>query len=65
MAGVQLGDPARAAQAIIEIVEVGQPPVHLLLGSDALRRAREKMDAMILEMDQWEAMTRSTDFPGA
>jgi hypothetical protein len=32
------------------------------VGSDALRRAREKLDAVIEEIDRWEAVTQSTDF---
>jgi NAD(P)-dependent dehydrogenase (short-subunit alcohol dehydrogenase family) len=63
MAGKQIGDPDRAAQAILELVRAEQPPIHLLLGTDALRRAREKIDAVIEEMDRWEEVTRSTDFP--
>ena len=63
--GKQLGDPDRAAEAIITLVASDNPPVHLLLGSDALRRAREKLDAVIEEMDRWEEMTLSTDFPEA
>lgn len=62
MAGKQLGDPDRAAQAILEIAAAENPPLHLLLGSDALRRGREKLDAVIDEIDRWEALTRSTDF---
>jgi NAD(P)-dependent dehydrogenase (short-subunit alcohol dehydrogenase family) len=62
MAGEQLGDPARAAQAILAVVDAERPPLHLLLGSDALGRAREKLDAMSEEMDRWEEVTRSTDF---
>src|SRR3984957_2182962 len=63
MAGKQLGDPARAAQALLAVVDAEQPPLHLLLGSDALHRAREKLDALIEEIDQWEEVTRGTDFP--
>jgi NAD(P)-dependent dehydrogenase (short-subunit alcohol dehydrogenase family) len=63
MAGKQIGDPDRAAQAILDLVRAGEPPIHLLLGTDALRRAREKVDAVIEEMDRWEEATRSTDFP--
>jgi NAD(P)-dependent dehydrogenase (short-subunit alcohol dehydrogenase family) len=63
MAGKQIGDPDRAAQAILELVRAEQPPIHLLLGTDALRRAREKVDAVIEEMHRWEEVTRSTDFP--
>ncbi|MET0280513.1 MAG: SDR family NAD(P)-dependent oxidoreductase [Steroidobacteraceae bacterium] len=62
MAGSQLGDPQKAALAIRTLAEAQRPPLHLLLGSDALRRAREKLDAVIAEMDLWEDLTRSTDF---
>jgi NAD(P)-dependent dehydrogenase (short-subunit alcohol dehydrogenase family) len=62
MAGKQLGDPARAAQALLAVVDAKQAPLHLLLGSDALLRAREKLDTVIEEMDGWEEVTRSTDF---
>jgi NAD(P)-dependent dehydrogenase (short-subunit alcohol dehydrogenase family) len=63
--GKQIGDPERGAQAIIAAVKADNPPLHLLLGSDALRRAREKLDAVIEEIDRWEDLTRSTDFPAA
>jgi NAD(P)-dependent dehydrogenase (short-subunit alcohol dehydrogenase family) len=63
MAGKQIGDPDRAAQAILDLVRAEQPPIHLLLGTDALRRARDKVDAVIEEMDRWEEVTRGTDFP--
>jgi NAD(P)-dependent dehydrogenase (short-subunit alcohol dehydrogenase family) len=62
--GQQIGDPVRAARSILELVDSDTPPVHLLLGSDALRRAREKLDNLIDEMDRWEPVTRSTDYPG-
>ncbi len=62
MAGRQAGDPERAAQAIIALVRSDNPPLHLLLGSDALRRARSKLDQVVDEIDAWEATTRGTDF---
>ncbi|MGW8137424.1 oxidoreductase [Sphingomonas zeae] len=61
--GQQLGDPARAAQVLLKMVDSSHPPLHLLLGSDALRRARAKLDEVMVEMDKWESMTISTDFP--
>src|SRR3984957_1049629 len=63
MAGKQPGGSAPAAPAALGGVDAEQPPLHLLLGSDALRRAREKLDALIEEIDQWEEVTRGTDFP--
>lgn len=63
MAGKQIGDPDRAAQAILKLAKAENPPVHLLLGSDALRRAREKLDILVAEVNAWEDVTRGTDFP--
>jgi NAD(P)-dependent dehydrogenase (short-subunit alcohol dehydrogenase family) len=62
VAGRQLGNPDLAAQAIINLVRADNPPLHLLLGSDALRRARSKLDQIADEIDAWETTTRSTDF---
>jgi len=63
MAGKQAGDPARGALAILALADSDTPPVHLLLGSDALHRARERLDTVIEQIDNWEDTTRSTDFP--
>lgn len=63
MAGNQLGDPDRAAAAILNIADAETPPLHLLLGSDALRRARAKLAAVQSEIEVWESLTLSTDFP--
>lgn len=65
MAGNQAGDPARAAAAIIEVVEAERPPLHLLLGSDALGRARGKLEAVIDEIGRWEKVTQNTDYAAA
>ena len=62
VAGRQLGNPDLAAQVIINLVRADNPPLHLLLGSDALRRARSKLDEIADEIDAWETITRSTDF---
>jgi len=43
--GQQPGDPARAAAVITEIARLDQPPLRLLLGSDALRIAGESAQA--------------------
>ncbi|MBN8468310.1 oxidoreductase [Corallococcus exiguus] len=60
--GRQAGDPARAARILLEVVEAEAPPVHLLLGTDALRLVRAKLDRLSEEITSWEAVTRSTDF---
>jgi NAD(P)-dependent dehydrogenase (short-subunit alcohol dehydrogenase family) len=59
--GKQLGDPAKAGKAILALVELPEPPAHLLLGSDALGLVRDKLAQMGRDIDTWETLTRSTD----
>jgi len=59
--GKQPGDPQKAAQAILTLVESPAPPAHLLLGSDALGLVRDKLAQMAHDISAWEALTRSTD----
>ena len=64
--GTQPGDPARAAAAIIRLAALDEPPLRLLLGSDAVRIA-EQSDLARLEADKkWRDLSVSTDFgPGS
>ncbi|PXX36910.1 MULTISPECIES: oxidoreductase [Burkholderia] len=59
--GKQLGDPAKAARAMLAVIAAEHPPAHLLLGSDALRLVRTKLSALEAEIRAWEAVTVSTD----
>jgi NAD(P)-dependent dehydrogenase (short-subunit alcohol dehydrogenase family) len=59
--GKQLGDPDKAAAAILQLLDMPEPPEHLLLGSDALALVRAKLEAMLAEIARNEALTRSTD----
>jgi NAD(P)-dependent dehydrogenase (short-subunit alcohol dehydrogenase family) len=59
--GKQLGDPDRAAAAILTLVDMPEPPQHLLIGSDALGLVRAKLDAMQASLASHEELTRSTD----
>lgn len=61
MDGKQLGDPDLAAAVIIEAVESPKAPLHLLLGSDAVRRMRVKLKQYESEIDTWEERSLSTD----
>ncbi|WP_144143498.1 oxidoreductase [Paraburkholderia sp. BCC1884] len=60
--GQQAGDPQKAAQALLQVVEAGNPPVHLLLGNDAFDLVASRLTALRAEMDDWETLSRSTDF---
>lgn len=59
--GRQNGDPHKAAQAILDLLNHPAPPAHLLLGSDALQLVRDKLRALESSLAEWERVTRSTD----
>ncbi|MBH1531193.1 oxidoreductase [Stenotrophomonas maltophilia] len=59
--GHQLGDPVKAAQAMLQIIDSDAPPSHLLLGSDALQLVRTKLASLGDSIDAWEHLTRTTD----
>jgi hypothetical protein len=58
---VALGDPVKAAQAILKIASVPEPPLRLLLGSDAYTVARAADEANIANDEAWKELTFSTD----
>jgi NAD(P)-dependent dehydrogenase (short-subunit alcohol dehydrogenase family) len=60
--GKQQGDPAKAGQAILKLIESTNPPTHLLLGTDALKAIRNNQTAFEQEITEWEPTTISTDF---
>ena len=60
--GTQPDDPAKAAEALITAVESEHPPYMLLLGTDSSTAFRAALDALRTEVDEWEALSRSTDF---
>ena len=60
--GKQLGDPRAGARAIVDASTSAQPPLHLILGSDALTRARKTLSEFSAEIDKWEKVTLSTDY---
>ena len=60
--GRQLGDPAKAAQVLLTLVEAEHPPTRLFLGEDALELVQQKLDAMKAEIAAWDVLSRSTSF---
>jgi NAD(P)-dependent dehydrogenase (short-subunit alcohol dehydrogenase family) len=59
--GHQAGDPIKAAEVLLKLLAMENPPVRLLLGSDALKLVREKIDSLAGEITAWEGVTLSTD----
>jgi NAD(P)-dependent dehydrogenase (short-subunit alcohol dehydrogenase family)/predicted ester cyclase len=59
------GDPVLVAQAVLRLSELADPPVRLLLGSDALAGARAAAKALADSDRTWQEFTRTTDHPDA
>jgi NAD(P)-dependent dehydrogenase (short-subunit alcohol dehydrogenase family) len=62
--GKQPGDPDKAAQAMIQVVESPQPPLRLALGADAVGAIEQKLKSMQAELDTWRQVALDTAFPG-
>ena len=60
--GQQPGDPARAAQVLLDLASMDAPPLRLALGSDAFAAISAADAARLAERDRWRALTESTDF---
>jgi hypothetical protein len=63
-ADVMRGDPKKVAQAIIKIASEPQPPLRLLIGSDAVFLAGQFAAARAQEDAKWKALSLSTDVDG-
>ncbi|MFE4536311.1 oxidoreductase [Streptomyces scopuliridis] len=57
-------DPVKAARALIGIADEDEPPLHLLLGSDALRYATAELERTGAEDKRWAHVSGSVDFEG-
>jgi NAD(P)-dependent dehydrogenase (short-subunit alcohol dehydrogenase family) len=60
--GKQQGDPVVGSKAIITALEADNPPLHLVIGGDALDLIRQKLVDLRRDLDTWEDLTRSTNF---
>ena len=60
--GKQPGDPKKAAQAIVQLTQERNPPLRLLLGSDAYAAAEKNDLARLEEARIWKKLSVSTDF---
>lgn len=60
--GNQPGDPDKAATAFIQLAEMQKPPVHFVMGTDAVGLAREKMKMLNEDINSTLELSTSTDF---
>ena len=60
--GQQPGDPEKLAKAVINTVVKENPPLHLIMGSDAYERVTEYYQSQLLELEKWKEISFSTNF---
>jgi NAD(P)-dependent dehydrogenase (short-subunit alcohol dehydrogenase family) len=60
--GKQPGDPAKAAAAILHIASLCDPPLRLLLGSDAYNAAENHALEILVSDKKWKHLSISTDY---
>lgn len=60
--GIQAGNPAKLAQALMTVIENPNPPLRLLCGRYAVQSIDQYMKDRRIEIDQWCDVSRSTDF---
>jgi len=58
---IPMGDPDKAAKVIVELAEHPEPPVHLVLGSEAIGRLKQADAARQAELEKWLPVSISTD----
>jgi NAD(P)-dependent dehydrogenase (short-subunit alcohol dehydrogenase family) len=54
-------DPAKVAQVVLTVAELDDPPVRLLIGSDAFNYGRAAWQARLEQDARWEQLSTSTD----
>jgi len=56
------GDPAKVAEVVLTVADMAEPPVRLLLGSDAVRYVKQVDQARMASDARWEELSVSTDY---
>ncbi|MEO0948392.1 MAG: oxidoreductase [Cyanobacteria bacterium J06641_5] len=62
--GKQPGDPTKAVAAMIQVVEMDNPPLHFPLGADSVRAIEAKLAAVRDDVDTHRAIALDTAYEG-
>ena len=57
------GDPRKAAEAVLMVTGLDDPPLRLLLGRDVLKAVRDKLATFSASIDEWASVTKDVEFP--
>ena len=59
------GDPAKVAQVVLQIADMDEPPLRLLLGSDAYTYGTAAGRRLLEQDERWRDLSTSTDHDDA
>jgi hypothetical protein len=51
------------AEAVLKVVALEDPPLHLLLGHDVYKAFREKLEGLLESVEAWKETTLDVNFP--
>jgi NAD(P)-dependent dehydrogenase (short-subunit alcohol dehydrogenase family) len=63
--GIQSGDPAKLAQALLKIASQEPPPRRFIAGADAIATTEQKIAELQAEIEAYRELSTSLDFDGA
>lgn len=58
--GLQPGDPAKAARAILAALDADEPPLRLVLGADAIGTIERRLESVSAELAAWREVGEAT-----
>jgi len=64
MKSVQRGDPPKAGRAMYDLARMEDPPLRIVLGSDAFGRMQTKLEQYRTALAKYEHISKSTDVDG-
>jgi NAD(P)-dependent dehydrogenase (short-subunit alcohol dehydrogenase family) len=60
--GLQPGDPAKAAAAVVAALDADETPLRLVLGADAIGNIERRLEGLVDELDAWRSVGAATAF---
>jgi len=62
---IPMGDPDKAAKVMVDLAQHPEPPIHLVLGSEAAGMVKQANATRADELEKWMPVTLSTDHDNA
>ena len=61
-AGYEPGDPVKAMNSLLQIVDAPAPPLRYVLGADAIKMVTGKLEQVNVDIEAWRGLSEATAF---